>query len=1476
MARDAYDELAAPPEVVAPPPPDPYSQLARPETAIPAVPRTPSGAVAYGKGATTDRELYQTEADRQVRRTIGDFTAGLLNYPVDAWTALYHSLTNPQSPGYGEEYEAQRRLTTQARERIRPEGWQRAADVASSTAGLTGQALVAAPLAAERTTAELSAPALQRLQSLWGRTFTSAPSATVPLTAAERETAFLYPQMGFRQQLGEAARYGGAFGAAEAIGSAPYGENPLETMRRMGQYTVGGTIAGPIIHTGVTGALAVPRIAGNAAESLRNAMGAGARARAEPWRDVDIEPALALTLGERGQRRAQQLSGTVLGGATRQDVAASARQLEERLQAALGPRTRSEAGEEAQQLLRRGVSQRLEPEAIERLTPEQMQDISGVGPGPGWRPAAARIPTTQEVQPEQLLERLALRRRELPPNSRLLAEGEIRPPAELLAKERNIFARQRRLAQQDQQLHRDVMAQRAVLEPFTEKLPNGGLLVRGSKIADNPAARAAWERYNRLTDIREGVRRQYQQLASEHAQLASSWDRMRETRIAAQQQRMRVSGGLQERAAAAAERLSSQRQRLAREQAIATRSAEVAERRGRASVGVRLPKAPGYSYATQAAVGERALAANAPNIQQPLISRRGEAPSALRTELGNLALEARGSLELRGYRPEQLFSLENEALHPGFVQWLRREIGPRATSVLERMSLQRQIGGEFTQGPAGTQRILEMLVRERGRRGVNQQVLARIERAVENDLARTAGTTAEGRFWLRQREEQRALRGNIIREIEEPLRDVMGTTNPAAALDMLQAATRRGGDINTLRAFLRVAEDKGNRSAAVAQLMTGLGEGGAIRFAQNWRALTPEAKQLIFQGPVRQLGARLERLAQVADSLERFAGRGGTVRATPSVGRMFRDVVVIASTLWTLPKTALGLGLTAKGLDYLLASRGFREWLLRAPRPGSTGNLSGWISQLSGLIAGSAKGGGLYSVIGPVGAGNLMQAGRPTAREAIRMAERLERQGMAVDSIRTVVHRFIAQNEPELGGIVRIEPGRWGVEISNFDATFGRPPPAAAGERMGKPTAYRNVMRDPEVEAAYPEMMRRAQAREVPEMRGAAAWQRGTFGEGSAEQVVFQRKAKPSQMLHEAEHLIQGEEGWPLGANPSMFEAGGALRHLRREGESAHQAYERMSGEWFARKAAQRQYMTGPERRIDYLEPPSDLLNIREMPRAATEPQAAIGGNISHAERLERVGRLLRAGKTQAEVAAELGTTQHAVEGFVKRHREALGIGPPKAQDRSRREAHDAVKVEEARRRFEAGETIDTIARDMRISPFRLGKMLRAEGVKTTSHIPEETRRRVIDLWRQGKMAKEIEQELGLRTGTAWGVIFRNRPQERIPYRKKSYRAAAEEARQQVPEAIPARPQRAREAQTPSDRAAMDLERKLLLAEERLRRAGRLPEEILTALRATFGKALDHVTAKDIASGKVWWRVGGHETGIAGWHLPLDTLPEGR
>jgi hypothetical protein len=141
---------------------------------------------------------------------------------------------------------------------------------------------------------------------------------------------------------------------------------------------------------------------------------------------VPVPGAFALSDSGVVQGTAENLSGTLFGSSIRRGTQESIQAVEARVQEEVaragGARTPAQAGQDQQEFLRRQLTERSIPsEKVREMTPQQLQDISGVGPGPLWNPPPPEVPPVPPaeitpVTPDAYLRGVAERVPEVPPH----------------------------------------------------------------------------------------------------------------------------------------------------------------------------------------------------------------------------------------------------------------------------------------------------------------------------------------------------------------------------------------------------------------------------------------------------------------------------------------------------------------------------------------------------------------------------------------------------------------------------------------------------------------------------------------------------------------------------------------------------------------------------------------------------------------------------------------------------------------------------------------------------------------------------------------------------------------------------------------------------------------------------------------------------------------------------------------------------
>jgi hypothetical protein len=317
-----------------------------------------------------------------------------------------------------------------------------------------------------------------------------------------------------------------------------------------------------------------------------------------------------------------------------------------------------------------------------------------------------------------------------------------------------------------------------------------------------------------------------------------------------------------------------------REFAVRMHEEDVAARRARAEEPFEMGRSS-ETYPTEFDAAFAQTARNTPARQAELLDP-GTQTSRL---INDVDLEARRTLQLPGYR-------QGQDLTPELLDSLRPRIGDDLATALGRYA-----GGGFKPGIQGLHDIRPMIgerlgdARARGRtpgqpRDYDEALLARLYDAVSDDLTGFMRTTsrpgtperAAGEMAARQHEEVRSAYRNYVQDLRRPLSRIFGDqVRPEEAIERLTRAASNGSgaDMTLLRAFYKVVDDKGDRLLATNAILHRMAEGGLSGFLQTYRALSDDARALMFQGTSREFGRSLDRLARVGGRLERFARTAG-------------------------------------------------------------------------------------------------------------------------------------------------------------------------------------------------------------------------------------------------------------------------------------------------------------------------------------------------------------------------------------------------------------------------------------------------------------------------------------------------------------------------------------------------------------------------------------------------------------------------
>jgi hypothetical protein len=314
--------------------------------------------------------------------------------------------------------------------------------------------------------------------------------------------------------------------------------------------------------------------------------------------------------------------------------------------------------------------------------------------------------------------------------------------------------------------------------------------------------------------------------------------------------------------------------------------------------------------------------------------------------LDRLATEAPiGKLK---YKAGDLFD-ENGAVRPDVLSYLRGHLGKRVTDQIAHLSELRGAPGQaFAPGIDKLHSLRTDIGREIRAirdsrksgypgtpRSENDAMLSRLYDALDTDIQamqRTAGP--RGEVAARQREQIDAAYKDYVNNIRAPLAKIFPEkTNPVAAFQELVSATQTGSKkFNTLQAFYKVVDSKGDRAQATSWLLNDMTRDGLPGFLKAYRNLSPDAHRLMSQGEGAPLMQFLDTAARVGGKLERFATTAGDNYAADLSKYARPSNVALGSVayLFGLPgilSETIGLGLASR----LLASKYYAGWLKSFP-----------------------------------------------------------------------------------------------------------------------------------------------------------------------------------------------------------------------------------------------------------------------------------------------------------------------------------------------------------------------------------------------------------------------------------------------------------------------------------------------------------------------------------------------------------------
>ena len=360
-----------------------------------------------------------------------------------------------------------------------------------------------------------------------------------------------------------------------------------------------------------------------------------------------------------------------------------------------------------------------------------------------------------------------------------------------------------------------------------------------------------------------------------------------------------------------------------------------------------------------------------------------------------------------------------------------------------------------------------------------------------------------------------------------------------------EANNKALGDFELLSSAYRVAREKGLEDTLTAGLLHRWAEGGVDGFLRAHRAMSPEARNLVFSGRNAALGESLDRLARVGGYLERYAKtvRGGS---GGDLTKMVTTPNIITGLLaWAHTPTAIGAVVVGEVGARLLASPRFAQWLQRVPREAARGTQSPeWQRHIARLRGYAVEQLGLPWQMW----GEVVEALSPTPARAMfggegsKTADAEARRGAEAALADGASPRDVWRQY----GWHKGSDGKWRNEIDDSKATMRRDFRGA-----GDSGVIGDLLDHPDLFSAYPEIAK-IKFKTVRMRDGSEA----AFDDDTREIEISDRMPKGRSealtraVLHEIQHWLQQEEG---------FEYGGG-NYWRRRGEMEAFATEERRG----------------------------------------------------------------------------------------------------------------------------------------------------------------------------------------------------------------------------------------------------------------------------------------------------------------------------
>lgn len=989
----------------------------------------------------------------------------------------------------------------------------------------------------------------------------------------------------FMEGLPTALRYGGAYGAAQGLGSSR-ADTTAGQVGDLASGAAGGAAMGAAGYGALYGLGTGMARLQRGQEARRDANAA----RLQEMRDAGVSDPLPATVSDnRLLTGATRVSEVTPGGATisaraAQGVGQVQNRLRDTLAQPVGGRETGDLGRMVQDDLRYNLTRRSRSsDEISGMTRQDIEAFTGPVTDDGFMPPRPRVDPipprpVQPIQPRDIGPEPA------PPQAQQYVRqfssqlDDINARIDASVAEHNAIVQG--VSQQRSNINKaladaGIVEVRPTGQGFTARLSDGRVAEISGRVSPDQlglssdqylAAQNAIRGIRDLDSVQAEALKRVEEIRELHAQRGSLETHFRQAQAqeAGQQtsfQRQRADyQARQTQAAREASEETARLQEQARLRADAeTRAAQQAaerayqERVDSGDVGFRAGRSR-ETYPTEFDAAYELAGRETPRVQfNPLGTRYAE--SSTSRLMQDVAREAKQSRALRGFTGS--IYADDGTLKPAFVGFLRNRIGDDLASRFTDIAAARYRGAA-QMGPAGVKRLLSDIRRaartaERPPfpgtpRTEDAAILRRMEGALREDYYRVIGQSGDAGQGPRAVSMMRSVDQQYeryINELRRPLSRIFGeNVEPVQAMDRLARAAR-DGEVAIIGPFMRVMSEKSDPNRGVAALLMHMSGGGRDmqQFITAYRSLPDATRRAMFAAPeARALQTQLDRYATVGERLLRYTNSD---RPRPAIDPTRLSHIVTVAGVWAhLPTVLAGVAGNA-ALSRVLSSPRLLRWMTTFPEAArggfETARFRRHLAALGGLagndqdskqVTSALKRAVAAAISNPANAAFGGENAENAPSDALERAQKMIKDGANTDSVWKDT------------GWMKGKDGNWRFEIDDREATVELPDltklpmtKARAGWSPGRSATLGDVFDHEGLYGNYPDIRGSRVVFAKPREDGLE----GQYFRDKNSFVLYvdsrlRGDALKSTILHEIQHAIQDIEGFDYGSFKAIYD----------------------------------------------------------------------------------------------------------------------------------------------------------------------------------------------------------------------------------------------------------------------------------------------------------------------------------------------------